>query len=151
MEIIREMRQLASEDPASPIRMLINSGGGEVVSGMAIYDTMQMLPCPVHTVCVGEAASMASLLFAAGKKRMILPSANIMIHDPLIGNLGGSALSVDAVANRLMQTRRNVAEIMAQHTGHTTEEILEKTSKDTWFSAQEAVDFGLADEIVTSW
>ena len=153
MAVIRQMRHLAAQDATAPVTLLINSGGGEVVSGLAIYDTMQTLPCPVHTLCVGEAASMAAVLLTAGERggRFILPNAYVMIHDPLIAGLGGSALSVEAVTSRLMQTRQNVAEIMARHTQRTVEEILEKTARDSYFDAPGAVQFGLVDSVIESW
>lgn len=153
METIRQLRYLAGEDAAKPITLVINSGGGEVVAGLAIYDTMRMLPCDVNTVCVGEASSMAALLFAAGAHRCILPSAYVMIHDPLIGGSGvtGSALTVEAMTSRLMRIRQQVAEILAKHTGHSVEEVLDRTARDTYFSAQEAVQWGLADEVLTTW
>lgn len=151
METIRQLRYLAGEGAAKPITLVINSGGGEVVAGLAIYDTMRMLPCKVNTVCVGEASSMAALLFAAGAHRCILPSAYVMIHDPLLTGCGGTALSVEAVASRLMRTRRQVAEILAQHTGHSVDEVLEQTARDTYYSGEEAVQWGLADEVLTTW
>lgn len=153
MNTIRALRQLAEDDPDRPITLLINSGGGAVVDGLAIYDVMRALPCPVNTVCVGEASSMASLLFAAGARRSMLPSATVMIHDPLIGGSGvtGSALSVEAMTSRLMLIRQQIAKILARHTGHSVEEVLDKTARDTYFDAEEAVRWGLADEILTAW
>ena len=153
MEIIRQMRVLAGQDAEKPITLVISSPGGEVVAGLAIYDTMMALPCPIYTVCVGEAASMASLLFAAGKHRSILPSATVMVHDPLIGGSGvtGSALTVEAMTSRLMRIRQQVAERLARHTGHTVDEVLDKTARDTYFAAKEAVQWGLADEILEHW
>ena len=153
MSVIRQLRYLAAQEPGEPITLLICSGGGEVVSGLAIYDAMQSISCPVRTVCVGEAASMASILLAAGSpgERAILPNAYVMIHDPLITGYGGSALSVEAVTNRLMHTRQNVAEILAKHTGRTVKEILKKTATDTYFGAADAVKFGLADAVLDKW
>ena len=153
MEIIRQLRFLADEDPKKPIKLLIHSGGGEVISGLAIYDTMQAVPCPVHTVCIGEAASMAAILLAAGSAggRSILPNAYVMIHDPLITNFGGSALSMEAVTNRLMQTREDIAKILSKHTGRGVEEILAKTSRDSYFGAEDAVAFGLVDSVIETW
>lgn len=153
MSIIRQMRYLADQDAKAPITLIINSGGGEVVSGLAIYDAMQTLPCDVKTVCVGEAASMAAVLLAAGcgGGRTILPNAYVMIHDPLISGYGGSALSVEAVTTRLMQTRQNLAEILAKHTGRSVAEILEKTSKDCYFDAAAAAEFGLVDSTIETW
>lgn len=153
MEVIRQMRYLAGQDPEKPVTLVINSPGGEVVAGLAVYDTMMALPCAVNTVCVGQCCSMASLLFSAGAHRSILPSATVMIHDPLIGGSGvtGSALTVESVTSRLMRIRQQVAEILARHTGHSVDEVLDRTARDTYFSAQEAVQWGLADEVLTTW
>ena len=109
---------------------------------------MQAIRCPVRTVCVGTAASMAALLFAAGKRREMLPHARLMIHDPLIaGGIGGSALHIDSVSRDLMRTRETTAQLLAKHSGHTLEEVYEKTAKDTYFEAEEAVAWGLADRV----
>lgn len=153
METIRQLRYLAGEDATKPITLIVNSPGGSVSDGLAIYDTMMALPCPVNTVCVGEACSMASLLFSAGAHRAILPSATVMIHDPLVGGRGvtGSALSVEAMTARLMAVRRKIAEILAQHTGHSVDEVLEQTARDTYYTAEDAVRWGLADEVLTAW
>lgn len=146
-----QLRYLAAEDGKSEIAMYINSPGGSVSDGLALYDVMRALPCPVRTVCLGTAASMAALLFAAGAKRDILPHARVMIHDPLItGNLAGSALKLDAVARDIMRTRETMAKILSQHTGRTLEEIYAKTATDSFFDAEEAVAWGLADNIITT-
>lgn len=147
--IIVQLHFLALEDPEKEITLYINSPGGEVSSGLAVYDAMQAVSCPVKTVCIGMAASMAALLFAAGHKREMLPHSRLMIHDPLIpGNLAGSALKIDSVARDLMQTRETVGRILAKHTGHSLDEVLEKTATDCYFSASEAVAWGLADCII---
>lgn len=144
--LILQMRYLQQEDPETEITLYINSPGGEVASGLALYDVMQAVRCPVRTVCVGTAASMAALLFAAGKRREMLPHARLMIHDPLIaGGIGGSALHIDSVSRDLMRTRETTAQLLAKHSGHTLEEVYEKTAKDTYFEAEEAVAWGLAD------
>lgn len=146
-----QLRYLAAEDNSSEIAMYINSPGGSVSDGLALYDVMRALPCPVRTVCLGTAASMAALLFASGSRRDILPHARVMIHDPLItGNLAGSALKLDAVARDIMRTRETMAKILSQHTGRTLEEIYAKTATDSFFSAEEAVAWGLADNIITT-
>ena len=147
--IIVQLHYLSIEDPASEITIFVNSPGGEVSSGLAVYDTMQAIPCPVRTVCAGTAASMAAILFAAGAKRDILPHARIMIHDPLIpGGIGGSALRIDSIAKDLMQTRETVGKILAKHTGHSLEEILNKTATDCFFDADQAVAWGRADRVI---
>ena len=144
--LILQMRYLQQEDPETEITLYINSPGGEVASGLALYDVMQAVRCPVRTVCVGTAASMAALIFAAGKRREMLPHARLMIHDPLIaGGIGGSALHIDSVSRDLMRTRETTAQLLAKHSGHTLEEVYEKTAKDTYFEAEEAVAWGLAD------
>ena len=145
-----QLRWLQTDAPSKEITIYIDSPGGEVGSGLAVYDVMQAIQCPTRTVCL-NAASMASLLFAAGTQRDILPHAHVMIHDPLIpGGVGGSALHLERIAQDLMQTRSIVAEILAKHTGHTISEVLSKTATDTYFDASEAVAWGLADQIITT-
>lgn len=146
--MIRQIRYLASQDPEAEITVYINSPGGEVSSGLALFDVMKAVKCPIRTVCVGTAASMGALLFASGDRREMLPHAKVMIHDPLIPSTGGSALKLKRASDSLMETRESLAGILAQQTGKTLEEIYEKTETDTWFNAQEAVDFGLADSII---
>ena len=147
--LTRQLRWLEREDGSAEITLFINSPGGDVSSGLAIYDVMKSLSCPVRTVCLGTAASMAALLFAAGSRREILPHGKVMIHDPLISSgSGGSALQLQAVSDRLLKSRRELCGILAACTGKSLQQIYRKTGKDTWFSAQEAVDFGLADAIV---
>lgn len=149
-QLILQMRYLARQDADAPITMHINSNGGSVAAGLAIYDAMQALPCPVNTVCTSLAASMAALLFAAGKRRSIYPHAEVMVHDPLIrGGASGSALEVEKAGRRIMDTRQEAAAILARHTGHTKQEILKRTRTDTYFGAEEAVAFGLADAVIT--
>ena len=128
--------------------MFINSPGGEVDSGLALYDVMKGISCPIRTVCLGIAASMGALLFTAGDKREILPHGRVMIHDPLISSTGGSALHLQEVSRNLLKTREELCSILARHTGRTLKEIYKKTAQDTWFSAEEAVAFGLADRII---
>lgn len=147
--LILQLRYLHSADPGKEITMYINSPGGSVIDGLALYDVMAAVSCPIRTVCVGMAASMGSLLFAAGNERDILPHAKVMIHDPLTTGISGSALSVEEAGRRLMETREITASILAGHTGHTIEEVYEKTKKDSYFNAQEAVAWGLADRIIT--
>ena len=132
------------------ITMYIHSPGGEVNSGFAIYDTMKLLGCPIRTVCVGDASSMAALLFAAGDTRCILPHSHVMIHDPLVQQVSGSTMKIKDCADSLLQIRTIMADILSKRTGRTVEEILEKTERETTFSAQEAVEFGLADQFLTT-
>lgn len=150
--MIVQLHFLALESPDEEITLYINSPGGEVSSGLAVYDAMQAVSCPVRTVCIGMAASMAAILFAAGAKREILPHGRVLIHDPLIpGGVGGSALKINSVAKDLMQTRETVGRILAEHTGHSLDEVLEKTATDCYFSASEAVAWGLADRVINQF
>ena len=146
--LCRQLRYLQQEDPNGEITIFINSPGGEVSSGLALYDVMKGISCPIRTVCLGEAASMAAVLFAAGDKREILPHGRVMIHDPLIPSTGGSALHLEEISRNLMETRRELCDILARHTGKTLEEVYEKTIRDCWFNADEAVAFGLADRVI---
>lgn len=149
--LCRQLRHLQREEPSQEITMYINSPGGEISSGLALYDVMQGLSCPIRTVCMGTAASMGALLFAAGRQRDILPHGRIMIHDPLMtGGVGGNALQVQEISRNLLKVRDETCGILAKHTGKTLEEIYEKTAKDTWFNAEEAVRFGLADNVIHS-
>lgn len=148
--LIMQLRWLQLDAPGAEITMMIDSPGGEVSSGLALYDMMQAVQCPIRTICA-NAASMASVLFAAGTQRDILTHARIMIHDPLLADgVGGSALQVQRICDDLMKTRSITAEILARHTGHTIAEVLAQTAMDTYFDATEAVAWGLADKIITT-
>lgn len=147
--VIRGLLYLQRVDGAAPATLFINSPGGEVQSGLALYDVMQAVSCPVRTVCLGMAASMAALLFIAGSERLMLPHSRVMIHDPLIGSgLGGSALSVKARADDLMRIRDVTATVIARHTGMPLDQVFKLTAADTYFEAQEAVEAGLADRVI---
>ena len=148
--LVRQLRYLQRQDPEGLITLFINSPGGSVDSGMALYDVMQAVSCPIRTVCVGLAASMAALLFVSGSRRDMLPHSRIMIHDPLIVRTGGSALKLKAVSDDLMETRQIIARVISEHSGKSLEEVLAKTATDSYFRAEEAVEFGLADHIITS-
>lgn len=149
--LIRSLLYLQRADAVAPIKMFINSPGGEVQSGLALYDVMQTLSCSVTTICLGMAASMAALVFVSGARREMLPHSRVMIHDPLIGaGLGGSALSVKARADDLMRIRDITGEVLARHTGMTLERVFELTAQDTHFEAEAAVEAGLADAVVAS-
>lgn len=148
--LILQLRYLRIQDSEKEIVMHINSPGGEVSSGLALYDVMQAIPCPVRTVCEGTAASMAGILFLSGDKREMLSHARVMIHDPLIsGGIGGSALQVERISRQLLKTREIIGNIISRHTGKTLEEVYEKTAADTYFNAEECIEWGLADSIVT--
>lgn len=147
--LIRQIRFLARQAPGEEITMYVSSPGGEVTSGLALLDVMKAVQCPIRTICVGTAASMGAVIFAAGNKRQMLPHSRLMIHDPLVGqSVGGSALKLKSLSEDIMRTRETLGGLLAQATGRTIEEIYEKTADDTWFDAREAVDFGLADEII---
>lgn len=147
--LILQLRQLQHEDPKSVVTMYISSPGGEVDAGLALYDVMQAVSYPIKTVCIGTCASMAALLFTAGtSQRIMLNHSRLMIHDPLVENIAGSTLKIREVSDRLLATREITARILAKHTRRTLEEVYEKTAKDTYFSAKEALDFGLADCII---
>ena len=148
--VIRGLLHLQRQNPTAPITLYINSPGGEVQSGLALYDVMQAVSCPIRTVCLGMAASMGALLFIAGDEREILPHSRIMINDPLIGvGAGGSALSVKARADDLMRIRDITAGVIARHSGMSIERVFELTASDTYFEAEEAVEAGLADRVIT--
>lgn len=148
--VIRGLLHLQRQNPTAPITLYINSPGSEVQSGLALYDVMQAVSCPIRTVCLGMAASMGALLFIAGDEREILPHSRVMIHDPLIGaGAGGSALSVKARADDLMRIRDITAGVIARHSGMSIERVFELTASDTYFEAEEAVEAGLADRVIT--
>ena len=147
--VIAQILHLDAEDPDSEITLYIDSPGGSVTAGLSIYDVMQAVSADIHTVCVGTAASMAAVLFAAGDRREILRHGEVMIHDPLVsGGISGSALTVQDKSDRLMAKRKVLSGILAEHTGKSVKQIYKVTAKDTYFGAEEAVAFGLADSIV---
>lgn len=149
--LIRQLRYLQRQDPKASVTLYINSPGGSVDSGMALYDVMQAVSCPIRTVCMGLAASMAALIFVSGAKRDMLPHSRLMIHDPLIVQTGGSALKLKAISDDLMETRQIIAKVIADHSGKSMEEVLARTSSDSYFRAKEAIEFGLADRVITSF
>lgn len=147
--VIAQILHLDAEDPDAEITLYIDSPGGSVTAGLSIYDVMQAVSADIHTVCVGTAASMAAVLFAAGDRREILRHGEVMIHDPLVsGGISGSALTVQDKSDRLMAKRKVLSGILAEHTGKSVKQIYKVTAKDTYFGAEEAVAFGLADSIV---
>lgn len=148
--IIDQLYYLERQDADAPVIMRISSPGGEVTAGLAIYDAMRDVSCPVQTVCEGMAASMAAVLFTAGNWRVMMPHAELMIHDPLIQNTGGSAMAIQRSAERIMYLRRQTSQIMADHTGKTLEEIYQLTQSDYYMSADEAIKLGFADVVRTS-
>jgi ATP-dependent Clp protease protease subunit len=143
-----ELLLLAAEDPKRDITLYINSPGGSVSAGMALYDMMQFVPCDVATVAMGFAASMGQLLLTAGApgKRYALPNARIVMHQPL-GGIGGSATDIQIQADNMRYTKRRMAEIIAHHTGQPLERIQQDSDRDRWFTAQEALEYGFVDHI----
>ena len=147
--VISQILHLDAEDPDAEIVIYINSPGGSVTAGLSIYDVMQAVSADIHTVCVGTAASMAAVLFAAGDRREILRHGEVMIHDPLVsGGITGSALAIQDKSDRLMAKRKVLCGILAQHTGKNIKQIYKVTAKDTYFGAEEAVQYGLADAVI---
>lgn len=142
-----QIRYLNRQDPNAEITLFIDSPGGEVNSGMAIYDAMRISAAPVKTVCTGIAASMAAVLFIAGDTREIYPHSRVMIHDPLIPSTGGSALRLKSISDSLMETRSLTAEVISEHSGIPVETVLKLTTTDAWFNAEMAIEWGLADKI----
>ena len=149
--IVAELLFLESEDPEKDISLYINSPGGVITAGMAIYDTMQFIKCDVSTVCIGMAASMGAFLLAGGTKgkRLALPNAEIMIHQPA-GGAQGQATEIEITAKHILATKEKMARIMAQNTGQDFEVIMADTERDNWKSAEEALKYGLIDRIITS-
>ena len=149
--IIAQLLFLQSEDAGKDISLYINSPGGSVTAGLAIYDTIQFVKCDVTTYCIGQAASMGAVLLAAGTKgkRYALPNARIMIHQPW-GGVQGQASDISIQAKEILHTRDRLNEILALHTGKTTEAIAKDTDRDFFMSAAEARDYGLVDEVVKS-
>ena len=148
--VVAQMLFLESEDPDKDIFLYINSPGGSVTAGMAIYDTMQYVKCPVNTICMGMAASMGAFLLAGGQKgkRMVLPNAEIMIHQPL-GGAKGQATEIEIAAKHILHTREKLNRILSENTGKSIEEVAVATERDNWLTAEQAKEFGLIDEIIT--
>ncbi|MEY8522141.1 ATP-dependent Clp protease proteolytic subunit [bacterium 1XD8-76] len=152
-ELIKQLMYLEKEDAAKEITFYINSPGGNVQEGLAVYDTIMLLHAPVRTVCIGTCASMGAILFLAGGRREMMKHGKIMIHDPAFGghhNVGGKKPhEIQAELDDLNRCRESLARIIAERTGKSMEEIYEVTAKDTYYSADEAVEFGLATDILT--
>ncbi|EMI15704.1 ATP-dependent Clp protease, proteolytic subunit ClpP [Rhodopirellula maiorica SM1] len=147
--LVAQMLFLQSDDPKADIHMYINSPGGSITAGMAIYDTMQFVSCDVATYCIGQAASMGAALLTAGAKgkRYALPNARIMIHQPLAG-MQGTAREVEIHVEELRRIKKRMNELMIEHTGHSLEKIEQDTDRDRFMSADEACDYGLIDKVV---
>lgn len=141
---------LEAEDPEKDVSLYINSPGGIVTAGMAIYDTMQFVRPDVATICIGQAASIAALLLAAGTpgKRFALPNSRVLIHQPTMGGLSGQATDIDIHAREILRIRANLNEIMAKHTGQHLEKVERDVERDFWMGAQQAREYGIIDEII---
>ncbi|MCR4695635.1 MAG: ATP-dependent Clp endopeptidase proteolytic subunit ClpP [Pseudobutyrivibrio sp.] len=147
---VAQLLFLESEDPSKDIHLYINSPGGSVTAGMAIYDTMQYIKCDVSTICIGMAASMGAFLLAGGQKgkRYALPNAEVMIHQPL-GGAKGQATEIEIAAKNILKTKEKLNRMLAENTGKTYEQVCQDTERDHWLDAKEALDYGLIDEIIT--
>lgn len=148
---VAQLLFLAREDPTKPIRMYINSPGGQVYAGMAIYDTMQQVECPVSTVAVGFTASFGTVLLTAGTKgmRYVLPNATVHMHQPL-GGAQGQASDIAIQAQEILRLRTTLNGILSKHTGQTVEKIEEDTDRDLYLSAEQAKEYGLVDEVLVT-
>lgn len=149
--IVAQMLFLEAQDPDKEIRLYINSPGGSISAGLAIYDTMQYIKCDVSTICLGLAASFGAFLLAGGTKgkRMALPNAEILIHQPAIsGGVKGQATDIQIVSDHILKSKKRLNRIMAQNTGRTEEEIAAATERDNYMSAAEALEFGIVDRII---
>lgn len=149
--IVAQMMFLEAEDPDKDIHFYINSPGGSVTDGYAIYDTMHYVKCDVATYCMGMAASMGAFLLAGGQKgkRFALPNAEVMIHQPL-GGAKGQATEIEIAAKQILRTKENLNRILSENTGKPIEVIARDTERDNWMTAQEALDYGLIDKIITT-
>ena len=148
--VVAQLLFLESEDPSKDIHLYINSPGGMVTAGMAIYDTMQYIKCDVSTICIGMAASMGAFLLAGGAKgkRFALPNAEVMIHQPS-GGAKGQATEIQIAAENILKTKKKLNQMLADNTGQPYEVVAADTERDHWMSADEALDYGLIDGIIT--
>lgn len=147
--VVAQLLFLEGQDNEKDINLYINSPGGSVTDGMAIYDTMQYIKCDVSTICIGMAASMGAFLLSSGTKgkRICLPNAEVMIHQPL-GQTKGQATEIEIAANHILKTKKKLNSILAANCGKTVEEITADTERDNWLSAEEALAYGLVDKVI---
>jgi ATP-dependent Clp protease protease subunit len=148
--VIAQMLFLEAEDPDKDILLYINSPGGSITAGLAIYDTMQFIKPHVATYCIGQAASMAAVLLAAGEKgkRYSLPNSRIMIHQPLMQGLGGQATDIDIAAKEILRMRENLNQILVRHTGQPAKRIQEDTERDYIMTADQGKEYGIIDDVI---
>lgn len=151
MALAKSLIYFQQEDDVRPVKLIINSPGGEVGAGMLLYDAIQTAAMPVKLYCFGMAFSMAAVIFAAGPHgRYLLPHSRLMIHEPVIPcGAGGRASSVQSMAHEMMKTREDMVKLLSRHTGQSVRKLSQLVRRDTFFTAQEAVDFGLADRVVS--
>ncbi|MBR1875848.1 MAG: ATP-dependent Clp endopeptidase proteolytic subunit ClpP [Lachnospiraceae bacterium] len=149
--VVAQMLFLEAEDPEKDIHFYIDSPGGSVTDGMAIYDTMRYVKCDVSTICIGMAASMGAFLLAGGTKgkRLALPNAEIMIHQPL-GGAQGQATEIQIAAEHILRTKKKLNQMLSENTGQPFEKVSQDTERDNWMTAEEAKEYGLVDRVVTS-
>lgn len=149
-EFVKKILILNEEDTDKPIDILINSPGGEINSGMVIYDVIQASKAPIRMFCVGRAYSMGAVLFASGNHgRYMLPHSELMLHEPLLGNrVGGNSSSIQSISESLLEMKRKMNQILAKHTGKSEEEVERATSYDHYYSPEESKEFGLCDQVV---
>lgn len=148
LEFMKKVLYLNTEDSSSPISVFINSPGGEITSGMLMYDVIVGSKAPIKMFCTGRAYSMGAVLFACAGERYMLPNSELMIHQPLLGGrLNGNASSIKSISDSLLETKDRMNRILAKHTGQSVEEVDKQTAFDHYFTAQEAIDWGLADGI----
>ena len=147
--VIAQMLYLESENPDKDIHLYINSPGGSVTAGMAIYDTMQFVRCDVSTLCIGQAASMGAFLLAAGEpgKRYALPNSRMMLHQPAVGGMRGVAADIEIQAKEILLLRERLNELLAEHTGQPVKRIREDSDRDYWMNAGDAQEYGLVDVV----
>lgn len=149
--VIAQMLYLVSRDPKRDIKLYINSPGGSVTAGLAIYDTMQYIKCPVSTICIGMTASMAAIILAAGTKgkRFALPNAEILLHQ-VMGGAQGQATEIEITAKQIIKIKASINQILAKHTGQPIERVEKDTDRDFYLTADEAKQYGLIDEVIAS-
>ena len=147
--VIAQLLFLASQDPKKDIQLYINSPGGSVTAGLAVYDTMQYIKCPISTVCVGLAASMAATLLAAGSKgkRFALPNSEILLHQ-VMGGVTGEAIEIEITAKQIVKIKEKLNKILAKHTGQPLERVEKDTDRDFYLSSEEAKEYGIIDEVI---
>lgn len=147
--VIAQLLFLASQDPKKDIKLYINTPGGSVTAGLAIYDTMQYIQCPISTVCVGLAGSMGAVLLAAGSKgkRFVLPNSEILLHQ-VAGGVRGQAIEIEITAKQIMKIKNKLNQILAQHTGQSLKKIEKDTDRDFYLSAEDAKKYGIVDEVI---